>query len=149
AHAPGIHTLRVKAVTVDGQYITDAEFEKSTDGPVLWKQDLGSSLVARMIKASPSDIIVGTRDGMVSCIDAETGDIIWEYDAGAQWGGGTIDGQKLYFGTAAGEIHCVDKNTGRMTWKIALDPAGFVEPPAVCDTATGRCLIIGSPSGKV
>ena len=36
-----------------------------------------------------------------------------------------------------------------MTWKIALDPAGFVEPPAVCDTATGRCLIIGSPSGKV
>lgn len=149
AHAPGIHTLRVKAVTVDGQYITDAEFEKSTDGPVLWKQDLGSSLVARMIKASPSDIIVGTRDGMVYCIDAETGDIIWEYDAGAQWGGGTIDGQKLYFGTAAGEIHCVDKNTGRMTWKIALDPAGFVEPPAVCDTATGRCLIIGSPSGKV
>ena len=51
--------------------------------------------MARMIKASPSDIIVGTRDGMVYCIDAETGDIIWEYDAGAQWGGGTIDGQNF------------------------------------------------------
>ncbi|HHT85616.1 MAG: PQQ-binding-like beta-propeller repeat protein [Bacillota bacterium] len=149
AHAPGTHTLRIKAVTGDGQYVTTKEFEKDTDELILWKQDLGSSLVARMLKASPSNVIVGTRNGMVYSIDAGKGDILWEYDAGAPWSGGAIDGQKLYFGTAAGEVHCLDKNTGRMTWKTTLDPAGFVEPPVICDTGKGRCLIIGSPSGKV
>ena len=149
ARAPGTHTLRIKAVTGDGQYITTGEFEKGTDELVLWKQDLGSSLVARMLKASPSNVIVGTRNGVVYSLDAESGNIFWKYDAGSPWGGGVIDGYNLYFGTAAGEIHCLDKNTGRMTWKIALDSAGFVEPPALCDTDTGRCLIIGSPSGKV
>ncbi|HHY12004.1 MAG TPA: PQQ-binding-like beta-propeller repeat protein [Firmicutes bacterium] len=141
--------MRVKTATGGSLYITAREFEKDTTGMVLWKRELGSSIVARMLTASPSNVIVGTRNGMAYSIDSESGDIIWEYDAGAPWGGGVIDRGKLYFGTAAGQVHCIEKDTGRMTWKTTLDPSGFVEPPAVYTGGKGKFLIVGSSSGKV
>ena len=113
--------MRIKAVTGDGQYVTTKEFEKDTDELILWKQDLGVPL-ACMLKASPSNVIVGTRNGMVYSIDAGKGDILWEYDAGAPWSGGAIDGQSLFW-NRSWEVHCLDKNTGRMTWKTHPDPA--------------------------
>lgn len=149
SHAPGAHTLRIKAVTADSPYISATQFEKDTASFVLWRKQLGSSIVARMLFESPYKVILGTRDGMVYSFDPQDGNMLWQYDAGSAWGGGVIDGRKLYFGTSAGEIHCIDKNTGRMTWKTSLDPFGFVEPPLVYKTSSGKFVFTGSSSGNV
>lgn len=149
AHAPGTHTLRLKASGTDGPYIRTAEFEKDTEKLVLWKTELGSALAGRLLLESQNRVIAGTRDGMVYSIDTETGSILWKYDAGAPWGGGIIDKERLYFGTGASQVHCIDKSTGSMIWKTTLDAQGFTEPPLVNSTSGRSLLYIGSSSGRV
>ncbi len=149
AHAPGTHTLRLKASGTDGPYILTAEFQKDTEKLVLWKNELGSALAGRLLLESQNRVIAGTRNGMVYSIDTETGSILWKYDAGAPWGGGIIEKERLYFGTGASQVHCIDKSTGNMIWETTLDAQGFTEPPLVSTTSGRNLLYIGSSSGKV
>ncbi|HOQ02230.1 MAG TPA: PQQ-binding-like beta-propeller repeat protein [Bacillota bacterium] len=148
-HAPGIHTLRLKATGNDGPYVKVAEFEKDTEDFVYWKTDLGSALTGRLLSDSCGRIIAGTRNGFVYCIDPQTGDILWQYDAGSSWCGGVINEEELYFGTASGDMCCLDKNNGTLVWKQHQDPEGFVEPPAVWRTTSQTLIYVGSPSGRV
>lgn len=149
AQAPGTHTLRLKVAGPDGLYIETSEFQKDTAKMVVWKKELGSALTGRLLMEEPYRVIAGTGNGRVYSIDTKSGGIMWEYDAGAPWGGGAIDDQRLYFGTSAGEIHCIDKNTGIIKWKTALDPQGFTEPPLVHGTSGRKLLYIGSSSGHL
>jgi outer membrane protein assembly factor BamB len=149
AHAPGLHTIRLKATGTDGPYTKVLEFEKDLTKYVAWKLDLGSALTGRLLRNSTESVIFGTRNGSVYAVHPETGSLIWQYNAGSSWCGGAIADQELYFGTSSGEVHCIDKATGAFIWKESIDPLGFIEPPAITRTGGKTLLYIGSPSGKI
>ena len=149
AHAPGLHTIRLKATGSDGPYVKVLEFGKNVDEFVAWKLDLGSALTGRLLRNSSESVIVGTRNGYVYSVDPQTGNILWEYEAGSSWCGGIIDDQDLYFGTSSGEVYCLNKDTGALVWKGFLDPLGFIEPPAILRSAKKTLIYMGSPSGKL
>jgi len=148
-HAKGIHTLRVRAVTAGGPFFDSAEFRKDAADLLLWEKELGSAVVGDILCWGTDRVIAGTRDGIVKCIGVGRGETIWEYDAGSPWGGGVLDGSRLYFGTASGDLHCVSAADGTLTWKAGLDKAGFASSPVLAVTPTGRFVVAGSTSGKV
>lgn len=149
SYAKGMHTARVKATTPSGIYLEHAEFGKDADDLLLWKLDLGSNVTGRLQRLGTDKAIVGTADGMIRCLKIETGALVWEYRAGSPWGGGTVDGSRLYFGTADGRIVCVDTSEGTLIWQSSLQDASFVSAPLVYDAGYGKSLVVGSTSGTV
>ena len=81
AHAPGLHTIRLKATGTDGPYTKVLEFEKDLTKYVAWKLDLGSALTGRLLRNSTESVIFGTRNGSVYAVHPETGSLIWQYNA--------------------------------------------------------------------
>ncbi|QUL98794.1 MAG: PQQ-binding-like beta-propeller repeat protein [Candidatus Fermentithermobacillus carboniphilus] len=148
-HARGIHTLRLKADGPDGVYFKTLEFGKDESGMILWKKELGSAVSGRMLLKSPTEAILGTRDGRIFCVRIPDGEVLWTFDAVSAWGGGALDGNRLYFGTAKGDLFCLDATRGTLVWRTSLDPAGFSEPPAIYASTHGKLLYIGSASGKL
>ncbi len=63
--------------------------------------NLGALLTCRLLMEEPYRVIAGTGNSCLFHTDTKSGGIMWEYDAGAPWGGGAIDDQRLYFGTSA------------------------------------------------
>ncbi len=147
--AKGFHRVRVKAVTANGPFYAWQEFGKSPYDLVEWRQNLGSAVVGEFLPKGTRQVIFGTRDGKVRLLDIETGQPTWEYAAGSPWGGGVINGNRLYFGTAKGEIICLDLVRGTGIWRTTLDPSGFSSPPAIAAVSGSRSLIIGSSSGTL
>jgi len=147
--ARGTHTIRLKAQTPSGPFFSSLEFNKDTEGLFTWETNLGSAVTGDILSTSSGQIILGTREGLVYCLDAGTGDLVWRYDAGAAWGGGVLEGSRLYFGTAKGEFHCVDSNEGGLVWKRTLDEAGFQAAPRVYHPEGETLVYLGSSSGRM
>ena len=87
-------------------------------------------------------IFVGSQFGKVYSLDAKTGCIYWEYDAGAAVRsaitvGLSSAGPVAYFGDLSANVHAVDAVTGRAMWKVQVEshPAARV---------TGGPLLVGT-----
>ena len=70
---------------------------------------------------------VGSRNGMVYALDAQTGCIVWTFqaDAGVRSTPVLIPGSRgraaLYFGDANAQVYSLDATTGALTWKVKVD----------------------------
>lgn len=146
-HAKGFHRVRIKAETENGPYYAHKEFAKSPYDLLEWRMDLGSAVVGEFLPRGTRQVIFGTRDGKVRLLDLETGEVLWEYPAGSPWGGGVMDGNRLYFGTAKGDVICLDATRGTGIWRASVDTAGFSGLPAIAALSGDRSVIIGSSSG--
>ena len=95
--------------------------------------------------------------GHLHCLDAKTGDIVWQHDTVAkfqaqvpEWGfacSPVIDGDNVIVHLGAKDGGCViafDRLTGKETWRTLADPAGYCTP-AVFDTPAGRVLVLWTP----
>lgn len=94
-----------------------------------------------------SDLVFGSRDGGLYCINAKTLERKWRFTYGASWVGSSpaIDGYRAYVGWSdALVISAVDINTGEEVWKYN-GGSYFYSTPAV-DAAH---VYIGSFNGKV
>ncbi|MGE5580093.1 MAG: PQQ-binding-like beta-propeller repeat protein [Bacillota bacterium] len=147
-HALGRHTLTVKTVTANGPYFKTIEFAKIPEAIEIWRAQLGSSVTGSIVIRNDAEAVIGTRDGIVRAVRLSDGKTLWSMDAGSQWGGGFIDGARLYFGTANGDFYCVDAASGSLRWRTRLDPSGFVAAPVVANSRAGKRVVAVSTSGK-
>jgi len=147
-HAYGRHTLTIKAVTAEGPYFRTVEFGKNPGAIEVWRSDLGSAVVGNMVVRNAVEAVVGTRDGIVRGVRLTDGETLWSMNAGSQWGGGVIDGDRLYFGTADGDVYCIDAASGSLRWKTQLGASGFVASPVVASAPGGKRVVAVSASGK-
>ena len=59
----------------------------------------------------------GDGVGRLSCIDAETGDVVWKYtEVGRTISTVSVADDLVYVAEYAGLIHCLDANTGKVFW---------------------------------
>ncbi len=148
-YAKGMHTFRLKANTHAESYIECSEFAKDRDDLLLWSLDLGSNVTGKLQRLGSDKTIVGTSDGLIRCLQIETGSTVWEYRAGSAWGGGTVDANRLYFGTADGRLTCLDASSGTLIWQSRRQGPSFVSAPLVYDAGYGKSVTIGSTEGSV
>ena len=69
--------------------------------------------------------------GSVVCLNARTGERLWEYKIGGTvLGAVAIDDSKAYFGSRDSSLYCIDASSGEDIWEFAADSA-IVSSPAV------------------
>ena len=71
-------------------------------------------------------ILIGSYSGRFSALDAATGDVKWQYEAGGPISGSaTVLGDVVYFSTLKGETFGLDAATGKRVWSF---PDGKYSP---------------------
>ena len=78
-----------------------------------------------------SGVEMGTGDGYLCALDAQTGAEKWSYKAKGVVGAPALDGEAAYFGSTDGLLYALDRRTGQERWKFKA--SGSVSPPALLD----------------
>ncbi|RLF26783.1 MAG: hypothetical protein DRN05_06560, partial [Thermoplasmata archaeon] len=93
-------------------------FDAAT-GVQLWNQTISSSGIACAPAVAYGRIYVGSDDKNVSCLDADTGNIIWRYQTNGNVRGAiAVSNGRVYAGAITGDFHiyCLDAYTGEKIW---------------------------------
>lgn len=175
-------TLTVNSATADilqyewPQYGCDEGQSGFNPGPgpnlpnVLWKVPSsgrgqvqvfnGKAFVIGPISSSPAvvdgKVFIGSHDGNWYCLDAYTGNKIWNFTIGYKVlsSPAVVDG-KVYTGADDGYVHCLDAETGKLKWKT---PAGGLKTgilfsaewqPRSSPIIVGDKLYVGALDGKI
>lgn len=83
--------------------------------------------------------------GGLLVLDAHTGKIIWQFDAGSGVEGGVaLEASRAYFGDQLGRMHCLDLQTKAEVWQTGLE-GGVVSTPLLISAS----VYIGTSLGMV
>jgi cobaltochelatase CobN len=98
-------------------------------------------------------IYIGSKDGVLYCVDAITGNIIWQYAANGKIDSSpAVAGGVVYFATNTpqGTIYALDAYTGDLMWFYQLTPpSGYYYNIMSSPFLAEDKLFIGSDSGYV
>ncbi|HXG68962.1 MAG TPA: PQQ-binding-like beta-propeller repeat protein [Blastocatellia bacterium] len=90
-------------------------------------------------------VVVGGRDKMVHCIDANTGKSVWTFATRARVESSpALAGNRVYVGSNDGRFYVLDFQTGAKLWEFNAG-APLSASPAI---ASGR-IVIGSQDGRL
>jgi len=100
----------------------------ATGPPVLWHRALGEGYSAITVARGRAFTQYQSLSGQyVICLDAESGETIWEYrydwpyEAGGMYPGPratpTLDGERIYFAAPSGLVGCLDWS-GNLVWSV-------------------------------
>ncbi len=110
----------------------------------VWTYHAGGS-AARSPAIAGSVVYLQTGDGMVTALDAPTGQVLWQNaDTGTVENTPAVAGETLYLTTISGELVALDRATGAEQWRFGerLAPEGM---PIVVDGV----VYMGSDDNKV
>lgn len=113
-------------------------------------------------------IVFGSDAGVLWCLDALTGRVLWWYGTADKTGKGIVSSPKIedgrvYFGSYAGTLHCLDLKTGKQIWGckpcdyIGSSPALMggrlfigleYQPKGTTDAALGACGAFDMATGE-
>ena len=85
----------------------------------VWKSRLGGKLTQPVVVGRR--VFVARVDaGQVCCLDAATGESIWNYTAAGRVDSApTYHKGRLIFGSADGHAHCLRASDGALAWRFA------------------------------
>lgn len=85
--------------------------------------------------------INGLLSGKVICLDENTGDTIWTYDAGWVCSTPAVVNNKVYFGTFTNnKVHCIDATNGNHIWTYTTEFLIFSSPVVANEKVYIGCL---------
>lgn len=138
-------------------------------GAVRWFRRLGTGTASK-IGSSPAyrngRLFVATYDGVVCCLRAANGTILWRKQTGGQfYGTPAVNGSRLYIGNKSnGRMYCLSATSGRVLWMTGRLGASVHASPAVygsrvfigagkhfyaLNAATGRAIWRRSTSARI
>jgi polyvinyl alcohol dehydrogenase (cytochrome) len=86
----------------------------------------GVSASGSQVSVVGSRAFVGTRNGIVYSLDAQTGCLVWAFEASAAVRSTPLvvtqtSGDVVYFGDAHAQVYAVDAKTGALKWKTKVE----------------------------
>lgn len=108
----------------------EIEWSYETDGTI----DSSPTVVA-------GTVYIGSDDGHLYALDAETGEESWSFEVGDEFGYASptvVDG-RVYFGNADGNVYAVDRFSGEEIWRYETEDEVESSP-----TVAGDVVYIGS-----
>lgn len=91
---------------------------------------------------SQGKLYIGSVGGIIYALDAENGDLIWEYEIGEQlWATPAVDGDTLYIGSFDKKLYAIDTTTGEEKWQQPFEAEGPIISTPVVD---GGIVYVGS-----
>ncbi|MCC5834747.1 MAG: PQQ-binding-like beta-propeller repeat protein [Opitutales bacterium] len=112
----------------DGVFAVDA-----LSGEAIWSEDYSFirapiAFGQHFIDGSPrSQLYLAGMDGMLTALDAETGDFLWEYDTGAMiHGSPAVISNEVYVANNDGKVYKLAVADGAMEWSFAFEADGAI-----------------------
>jgi outer membrane protein assembly factor BamB len=139
-------------IVVDGKVITATSSAvyalDETTGVQVW----GPTTLGGSFTASPTVVgdrlYLGTSAGFMYCINATTGEEIWEYQVtspGQIQASPTVANGRVYFGTTNNYLYALDAITGLYKWRYTTGNSIYSSSPAV----EGTMIYFGCDDGKL
>ena len=133
----GIYCLNLD----DGSEIWSVDIQQPAWGaPAVWDGKV-------YIGTGSGNFVFSSEDpnGSVMCLDAETGDILWEFEVeDTVLGAIAIDDGRAYFGSRDSNLYCIDALSGEPIWEFTAGSAIVSSPAVVKDS-----VYFGSGDGKI
>ncbi len=135
------------AFYADGIFFTGTDgsmYAISTNGSLIWSKKVEGSIYATPA-VEDGKVIIGSLTGKVHCIDAYTGNIIWDLDLNDPIESNICidDTGQIYVATASGKLYCLDIDDGTELWQISFS-SKIVGSPAYYDEKVFLSLFDGS-----
>lgn len=132
-------------------YIGDA----TDSARLLWTFQTNASVWSSPIIIDGYAYVAG-GDGYLYCLDAASGDIVWQYSGGVGGSFSTpaISDGHLYVSSSKGTFSCLEAGTGKLVWETSLDGALWSSPLILGDrvyagSSNARLYCLEASSGKV
>ena len=114
-----------------------------SDGRRVWRYDGRARGYYSTPAVVGNRLWIGAEDGRLHCIDALTGEPIWQFRTRAAiWSSPCVIDDKVVFGSRDGRLYCLDATNGRKVWHLRLD-GRIISSPCIVD---GR-IWIGTATG--
>lgn len=99
---------------IDGKY-TIRSYD-AAKGKYVWRKNLG--IFESPLTVSGDKLFAANRSGTVYCINKNTGEVIWSFEADSEiFSGLLVTGNMVYTGSLNGVITSVDYDTGEKIWE--------------------------------
>jgi len=84
---------------------------------------------------SQGKLYIGSVGGIIYALDAEFGDLLWQFETGEQlWATPAVDGDTLYIGSFDKKLYAIDTATGEEKWQQPFEAQGpIISTPLVND----------------
>ncbi len=101
----------------------------SQTGKEWWRFEMGGAISAAPAYQD-SKIFVGQQGGeeYFYCIDAKTGEKIWQQSIGWTWGSCNISDNKVFVASIDGYANCLDTRSGAILWRYRTNQSLCSEP---------------------
>jgi len=91
---------------------------------------------------SQGKLYIGSVGGIIYALDAEFGDLLWQFETGEQlWATPAVDGDTLYIGSFDKKLYAIDTTTGEEKWPQPFEAQGPIISTPLVDNDT---VYIGS-----
>jgi outer membrane protein assembly factor BamB/adenine/guanine phosphoribosyltransferase-like PRPP-binding protein len=110
-----------------GRKIIPPQGYSATDYTIIWRYYAAGAFAFNTVpKSTPllvgDKIYMGLEKGALVCVDAQTGEAVWEYPVPVThtkgvWSSPAHHQGRLYFGAYNGNVYCLDAATGAEIWK--------------------------------
>ena len=157
--------VRSSQAVVNGKLYTGADDGNiycldAATGTVLWKTYAGgitnSLLGAGLVNIRSSPIVVGGKvyvgslDGNLYCLDANSGAVLWEFQTGGQiLATPAVDDNAVYICSCTqpvnGTVYKLDANTGSVIWQLGI-PYELTATPAYTAGGSSGNYLLASPT---
>ena len=115
----------------------------------LW-QDGISAKVSGGLTADYNKVFIGTEDGYLYALDAETGDGLWRSSVGGEILAAPVaDENMILVTTSSGKLVALDADSGEQNWSYESDVPALSLRGVSSPAASGGGAITGTASGKV
>jgi outer membrane protein assembly factor BamB/orotate phosphoribosyltransferase len=169
------HQIPVRAVFKASEFgvTINNPFTPKTECRVAWTfASPNPNFAFAVAKSTPvvadGRVVFGSDAGVLWCLDALTGRVLWWYGTADKTGKGIVSSPKVqdgrvYFGSYAGTLHCLDIQTGREVWSskpcdyigsspCLMDGKLFIgleyQPKGNTDEALGACGAFDMETGE-
>ena len=118
---------------------------ETTPAPVtiLWRMPLDR--VPGQLAAAGDELVFGSPDGVVRCVDVRTGTLRWQVALGAPvFAAPRIADDLVVIGAFDGRVVAVDRRDGRLRWQL-----GTGSPVAATPAVTGPMVLVGNDGGHL
>ncbi|NLF17110.1 MAG: PQQ-binding-like beta-propeller repeat protein [Lentisphaerae bacterium] len=124
--------------------------ERLDESPaLLWSVVLGSAPQGAPVIAD-GRVVVGTGDGLVHCLDLETGRALWQASAGAAIEGPPLlDAGMAFVGTTAGALRAFRLSDGTPAWTFLSEGPILGGANRARNAAGQDCVVFGSHDMKL
>lgn len=116
--------------------ITGALYRVNLDSrEIEWTSNLGAP-VYQTPAVNGNDVVVSTTRGRVVAVNADTGDITWEWEGQPylRMGAPALSGSAVVVGATDGRVRRLDRQTGELEWEASFDDVIAAAPLIVGPT---------------